>query len=319
MRLTGISRLCGLLSVALLSAVAWAQDEADVKAMGPIESTSTHIRRDVRPAEKASSRNATPAVATSPVAPPVPTGTSVRPPESRPVTHALNCAETLKPDVIVVSGGVSAKSVRPKDSTEQIDRQLAAIRAYAQSKDGKLLELERLRAARNPDNDRRDGDKSPFMQMQKIEVELPLSVDIDDAIERLLKLGLDRYGKDLRLDGNEQGRDFRTLTSYRIRDLDNKVHRMADACVDAEIKRVCGAQKARACANAVNWTQISAHSSNVVTTYGGRSEKSFKLQSPANRSSADAMVEGERFDVMSAAPVRISITGYQTLPAQSLD
>ena len=67
-----------------------------------------------------------------------------------PVVRQAECATTIKPELLVVSGGLSAESVRPKDGSDAIDKQLAAIRAFVASKGGKLLERERLRAARNP-------------------------------------------------------------------------------------------------------------------------------------------------------------------------
>lgn len=232
------------------------------------------------------------------------------------ISLQFNCNETVKPDVVVVSGAITAKSVRPKDATDQISKQLVAMRAYVQTKGGALVELERLRAARNPDAERRDGDKLPFLQLQKIDVEFPISADIDDALEQLFKLGLDRYGKDLRVEGYDSSREFKNLTSYRIRDLDGKVQRMVQQCVDAETRRACGAQKAKVCAGAVQMHQVYVRAINVATTgYGGRVDRQLRTSFGA----AGEVVEGERLELISAAPVRLAVSGSQTLPQATVE
>jgi hypothetical protein len=238
-------------------------------------------------------------------------------PAPRPLQLQFNCTDTIKPTTVVISGAITAKSVRPKDGSDQIDKQVAALQSFAQSKGGRVVQLERLRAARNPDaqrSEKREADTLPFLQMQKVEIELPIAVDIDDALERVLKLGVDRYGKDARVEGYDQSREFRNLTSYRIGDLGAKLARMAEQCVDTEIKRVCSAQMAKTCANAIDWRSINARALDVATAYGTRSDKALRIARGAGAQAAsDAAGEDERLELLSTSAVRIRIQGYATV------
>jgi hypothetical protein len=262
------------------------------------------------------------ASATSPVQSPVPPPRHADARNSGAVQRSLpmqfNCTDTIKPTTVVISGAVTARSVRPKDGSDQIDKQIAALQSFAQSKGGRVIQLERLRAARHPETERSEkrseADKLPFLQLQKVEVELPIAIDIDDALERVLKLGVDRYGKDVRVDGYDQSREFRNLTSYRVSDLGVKLARIAEQCVDAEIKRVCSVAMAKTCANAVNWTTLNARALDVANSYGSRTDKTLRIQrGSAAQTTSDALAEDERLELLSAATVRIRIQGYASV------
>ncbi len=231
------------------------------------------------------------------------------------ITQAqLACAENWKPDLVVVSGAISARSVRPKDAAEQIDKQLAAIRTFVQGKGGKLNELERLRAARNPDSERqerRDNDKMPFLQVQKIEAEFPVTVDIDDVLERLFKLGLDQYGKDIRVDGYDRGREFRSLTTYRIKGLPERLTQLAETCVRAESQKLCGDTSAKQCIANLQWTNVHVKTSAIEMPSGGRSAQTLALPGRSEAYYGDS----ERFETLSANAVRFTLSGYVMMPA----
>jgi hypothetical protein len=236
-------------------------------------------------------------------------------PRASGITQAqLSCGENWKPDLVVVSGAISARSVRPKDAAEQIDKQLAAIRAFVQGKGGKLNELERLRAARNPEperSERRDNDKMPFLQVQKIEVEFPVTVDIDDALERLFKLGLDQYGKDIRVDGYDRSREFRSLTTYRIKGLPERLTQLAETCVRAESQKLCGDAPAKQCMANLQWTNVHVRTSVIEMPLGGRGAQTLALPGRSESYHGDS----ERFETLSANAIRFTLSGYVMLPA----
>ena len=161
-------------------------------------------------------------------------------PTPLPTTATLSCEESLRPDLVVIEGGLSAKSVSPRDGSTQIEREVAAIRELATSKGGTLSVLERLRAARNvkPGNDSSES-KAPFQQIQHIELQLPSSVDVDEVLERMFKLGLDRYGTDLRF-GRYDSSDFHGLTRYRYKALDVRLNALRKRCIETTAKKACG-------------------------------------------------------------------------------
>ena len=158
----------------------------------------------------------------------------------------ISCSDSLPVNRLVISGGVSAESVSPKDSSEQLNKQLAAMRSFVESKGGKLMEKERLRSARNPEKSSDGSSKQPLIQMQRIEAEFPLSVNIDEAIERLLKLGMDRYGKEAGVDAHT-ARDYRNLTTYRIAKQEEALSTAVSRCLQQEAARFCPATPVEQC------------------------------------------------------------------------
>jgi|GEM_PF-1638150 len=165
--------------------------------------------------------------------------------------HSLTCSDQLLPNRLVISGGISAESVRPKDGSDQLDKQMAAIRTYVESKGGNLLEKERLRAARNPERSNDAQTKFPFIQVQRIEAEFPLTANADEAIEKLLKLGMDRYGRDAGIDAYS-GRDYKNLSFYRISKQDEMLADMISRCVRKEVQKICPQDSKDLCKSKVN-------------------------------------------------------------------
>jgi hypothetical protein len=228
------------------------------------------------------------------------------------ILHAQpECVETLKPDRLVISGGASAESVRPKDGSDQLDKTLAAMRMYVQGKNGKLIERERLRAARNAEQERnRDNTpRLPFMQVQRFEAEFPVNADVDEALERLLKLGMDRYGKDAGLNAH-QSRDYKQLTSYRFTNLDESLRGALAACVREAARNTCGAGRAQACVDGAKVLSAYAQTETVATRDGYR--RTMNLRVPGVGGSGG---EGDALEPLSANPVRVRLVVSVTFPS----
>jgi hypothetical protein len=231
------------------------------------------------------------------------------PDHTGPDVKTLNCTETIKPDRLVISGGISAESVRPKQASDQIDLQLNAIRTYVKSKNGVLLEKERLRAARNPERERDSAAKLPFIQVQRFEAEFPLSVDVDDVLERLLKMGMDRYGKDANID-SYASREYKVLTSSRFSSLGEDLKAIRTRCIHKAAKQLCGEEKADACAKAMTIYSSSAQTEPVASRDGYK--RSFN---PAIADDPDSRpFDTEPLEPISANPCRVTVSVNVKLP-----
>lgn len=219
--------------------------------------------------------------------------------------RSLVCSETIKPNRLVISGGISASSVRPKQGSDQIEQQLALIRAYIKSKQGLLIEKERLRAARNPEGNSDGVAKLPFIQVQRIEIEFPTSVDVDEILERLLKIGMDRYGKDSVIEGYAT-REFKTLTSYRFSNVEEILLGIRGRCIRQAAQKLCGELQADSCVKQTVIYSASAQTESVAARDGYK--RSFNLTLPADIE--QRIVEMEPFELSSAQPfrVRVSVT-----------
>lgn len=152
-----------------------------------------------------------------------------------------SCSGEVKPDLASIVGGVTAESLKPAEAREQIERQLAEIQKYVTQRGGTVHVMERVRAVRGIPRDARNVtmDQLPFVVIQRLEMDFPLGIDIDDTLERLLQLGLDRYGRNVRL--NSQDTTPTVVVRYRFSDLTATLKGIHQRCKAAALQQWCEA------------------------------------------------------------------------------
>lgn len=150
-----------------------------------------------------------------------------------------SCSGEVKPDHASIVGGVTAESLKPAEAREQIERQLAEIQKYVTQRGGTVHVMERVRAVRGIPRDARNVtmDQLPFVMIQRLEMDFPLGIDIDETLERLLQLGLDRYGRNVRL--NSQDTTPTVVVRYRFSDLTATLKGIHQQCKAAALKQWC--------------------------------------------------------------------------------
>jgi hypothetical protein len=165
----------------------------------------------------------------------------VRP--SGPSHHlTAECTGEARPDRVVIAGGMTAQSASPLDAQAQLDRQLAELRKYVHGENGRLDLLERVRAAgmTGGGGSTRGSEVLPFLALQRLEIEFPASIDIDAAFERVLHLGMDRFGSNIRVDRVDRNR--RVVVRYRFSALREELDRIHDRCRAEATARWCSAE-----------------------------------------------------------------------------
>jgi len=80
----------------------------------------------------------------------------------------------------------------------------------------------------------------PFLALQRLEVEFPATIDIDAAFERVLHLGMDRFGSNIRVDRVDRNR--RVVVLYRFSALGEELDRIHGRCRAEAIARWCSAE-----------------------------------------------------------------------------
>ncbi len=167
--------------------------------------------------------------------------------ESRALTHparasaphvAHACTGEVRPDRVIIAGGMSAEAVRPTEAQARLDRQIAELRKLAAAHGGETLLLERLRAARTL-RERQDArlEPPPFLMLQRLEVSLPANVDVDALLERVLQLGLDRFGSAVRVEHVET--NPRIVVRYRFSALARELDALHERCREEAIRHWC--------------------------------------------------------------------------------
>lgn len=150
-----------------------------------------------------------------------------------------SCSGEVKPDHARIVGGVTAESLKPAEAREQIERQLAEIRKYVTQRGGAVHVMERVRAVRGIPRDARNVtmDQLPFVVIQRLEMDFPLRIDIDETLERLLQFGLDRYGRNLGLDSGDASPKI--VVRYRFSDLTATLKGIHQQCKAAALQQWC--------------------------------------------------------------------------------
>ena len=116
----------------------------------------------------------------------------------RPIFFQLSgtCNMEVSPDQALIVGGISSSGLQPEDAVNQLEKQLASVRAYLSEKHGDLQLMERVRTLKNPQPGRTDNEP-PFLVVQRLQVKLPANAPVDAILQKLIELGLDRFGDNL--------------------------------------------------------------------------------------------------------------------------
>jgi len=144
------------------------------------------------------------------------------------------CSMDLSPDQALIVGGMSASALKPEDGISQLDKQLAAMRSYVSEKHGELVLMERVRTVKNPQPNRPD-DEIPFQVVQRLQVKLPADAPVDAILQKLIELGLDRFGDNVMNVSNRR----EAVIHFRVANLDAKLKDFQQRCTASAWKDWC--------------------------------------------------------------------------------
>jgi uncharacterized protein YggE len=155
-----------------------------------------------------------------------------------------SCTTEIAPDKAFILGGVSAGAVEPEDAVAQLDKQVAAMRAYVDDNHGHLELLERVRTLKNPNPAQvRQDNEPPFEVVQRFQADFPANAPIDAILQKLIELGMDRFGDNML--NNYQRRE--AVIRFRMADFDAKMQALQDACTADAWTRWCKTAEAFEC------------------------------------------------------------------------
>lgn len=162
-----------------------------------------------------------------------------------PQAHSGECVGEVRPDRVLIVGGISAQGLKPMLVKAQLDKQIAAIRQYVADKKGRLVLLELMRAAQavTKSSSSESTATQPFMLVQKLEAEFPITEDIDVIFERLMQLGLDRFGKQVTVEASSYGRNV--VVYYRVSDLRSRLDQLHATCKQRLVEQWCQLESGR--------------------------------------------------------------------------
>jgi hypothetical protein len=155
---------------------------------------------------------------------------------SRVVSITGDCEAELRPATAVVSGGVAVSALKPSSAVGQLDKQMALIRDYAQQNQGKLKELERVRMVHTEGSINGQPRDPSFQLAQRIRAEFPADAPMESILERLMELGLDRFGDNM---SPAESRQSIVVIHYEIANFDEQLKQIRDRCTVEAWKHWC--------------------------------------------------------------------------------
>lgn len=150
------------------------------------------------------------------------------------------CALEVTPEKAAIVGGVAAGALKPTEAIAQLDKQLEAIRADVEGRGGQLRLLERARTLRAPPP-RSSDREAPFVVVQRLRAEFPADAPVDAILQRLIELGLDRFGDNILSDSGSR-RD--TVIRFSVGDLGAKLTELQHRCTAEAWKNWCATPEA---------------------------------------------------------------------------
>lgn len=196
-------------------------------------------------------------------------------------SHNGECAGEVRPDRVVIVGGISAQGLKPMLVKALLDKQIQVIRQYVNDKNGRLVLLELIRAAQTVDKSSSENTaRQPFILVQSLEAEFPVTEDVDVMLERIMQLGLDRFGKQVTVEASSYGRNV--MVFYRFSDLRSRLDQLHSICKQRLVEQWCQLDSARKNSASCKATEpmdqrfptlsASLQSSPIMRVHGGQSQ-----------------------------------------------
>lgn len=140
-----------------------------------------------------------------------------------------SCETNLQPDTAVIVGGVAVMAVKPIAAAEQLDKQLELIKQYVAEKQGRLELMERVRSVKIPNpNSNMPENEGPFQLVQRLVASFPANAPVDEILEKMMGLGLDRFGDDVT---NLPMNRPMNVVRFRISDFEAAIDQLQQKCL----------------------------------------------------------------------------------------
>jgi hypothetical protein len=157
------------------------------------------------------------------------------------------CSSTIKPDYAAIEGGIDAADPDLAKAAKTVKQKLRNIRSVARRYGAKIIEKELIRAMRSAPRVRRlpvmpvpaQPIPNQFHVIQRLEINAPLSVNVDQLVSRLSKNGMSQMGKRVNL---YRSRNSQVIVFYRFRKLDTKLEKLRNECITNAIQNWCARQ-----------------------------------------------------------------------------
>lgn len=161
------------------------------------------------------------------------------------------CSVTLQPDRAVISIIITGDGDKPAKAKQQLADSDRKAREIAASHNGRVQSFEMVRYMRGgavampalPADRSLPGSPAattPFLFMQRLDLEFPLNADVDGVLDKLVDAGINRFGKLVNPYQAYSGQPTAAVR-YVISEPQKKLDRIQAQCRDTALKQWCDA------------------------------------------------------------------------------
>lgn len=146
------------------------------------------------------------------------------------------CTAAISPDQIVVAAGFSAKGLKATEVGMRLDQTAKLISRKAEQLGGKAVLKDRLRGAQTMTLRSDNAEQAPYIAVQLVDIEFPVTTEIERAVDALIPLGLDRFGRDIQIEPSSSSQAF---VFYRMQDPIKAAEKIFDTCKRVVLAQGC--------------------------------------------------------------------------------
>lgn len=151
-------------------------------------------------------------------------------------TFSGACTAAISPDQIVVAAGFSAKGLKATEVGMRLDQTAKLISRKAEQLGGKAVLKDRLRGAQTMTLRSDNAEQAPYIAVQLVDIEFPVTTEIERAVDALIPLGLDRFGRDIQIEPSSSSQAF---VFYRVQDPIKAAEKIFDTCKRVVLAQGC--------------------------------------------------------------------------------
>ncbi len=150
-----------------------------------------------------------------------------------------NCEGSLAPDQVVISAGLAVESHRPIQGRDVLQKRLDELQGMVKERGGAVVRLEKVRLIQKlaRHNKHKGTKKLPYLILQRLEFVFPTKTDVDEVLERLLELGVDRFGKTI--SPHKRNSNHQVVVYYRFSNLVEQLDRIREDCTQQVVMKWC--------------------------------------------------------------------------------
>lgn len=146
------------------------------------------------------------------------------------------CTAAITPDQVVVITGFSAKGLKATEVGMRLDQIGKLISRKAEQLGGNAVLKDRLRGAHTMTLRSDNAEQAPYTAVQLVDIEFPVTTEIERAVDALIPLGLDRFGRDIQLEPSSSSQAF---VFYRVQDPIKSIEKIFDTCKRMALTQAC--------------------------------------------------------------------------------